>query len=1201
MGCALSSVTPAEHHVHHVVEVAKEKVVEEEKALTVEQKPVKPVKPPQPLRGILTPDYRIIVNDKSPRIRLDLSDGLAEFDVVGDTCQYTLQYCYLSQRGYYPNAMGKANQDSYAICHNFLGDENTHLFGIFDGHGEYGDLCSHYVANVVPLKLAAELKDEGGTPALGGTELEAIHSRAMLKANEALRKSKVDDSLSGTTAITVLMHKETLWVANVGDSRAIIASDFGDKMRYSPLSHDQTPFRKDERERVKKQGARVMTLEQIDGNEPMHENWGAETGDNIDEMGDPPRVWNETLEQPGCAFTRSLGDAVAEEVGVFAEPEVLSWRLGPSDRYVIIASDGVFEFLTSQAVVDILSTYGSNVMDGAKSVIAEAYRLWLTYDVRTDDISIIVLVISDMKVRSPSHPSFHEHSSRRLTQIVESKPVRRAMTKAKRAMIADHWELDGNDETMKDSALLPMKTQEELDRISSSVSSNYIFQNLTKKQKDEIFQLMTLRHTVAGEVVINEGERGEDMYIIDRGDFAVFKMDEQGAQEEVFRYTTSGAAFGELSLLYGEKRAATVKALTDGALWMLGRRAFRTVLMRSKTGGLLNKLKLVPTLEDRSYTDLQRLSNQAVDVVFENRDTIALASEFHSGRCDWLFFIVRTGSIELSDKPESFHQQRGTKSTAQTRSPSFVVQPGETVTRGRPGGVPSAGDAHGLWNSSVQYRGKGSFFSTVEFMSKEEVDNYVPPPPISGAAAADLRAIALAAANGFAIPGNKSQPVLSPTESERRGDRMQSNVSSVAVGGMNNFFQTVVANGTTTISFISASAYRELVGASGVEQFTIAVRSKITAPAANRNFVSIFTSNERQHLAEYKAQRADFKLLKPVVAHGTFAYVGNFQRAGTTVSMKVVAKHKAAEARMDARLLDERNFLATLSGTCRCVPRVLSKWQDKRVAVLTFGDVFCCDLGTAIASSTINNSIKPFIGACVYLALTDLHDVGLIHRYVTPEAVYITDKGVPKLTDLRYCKVMDGSKHYTVCGDPHYVAPEMTSHSGYDYAVDLWAFGVLLFELYEGESPFGPEDTDETDVFAVVGAFEKGDPLPFTAKTPVIAQQLIADLLQPIPEERLGYTDTAQVMNAAFFTGIDWAAIDRQPAAKSPRDRGDLVESQSRANSRRMTELQAPPYIAPPEAVLVAEKTMPALVEIDTIIGPENALKPFTSLIFGQW
>ncbi len=90
------------------------------------------------------------------------------------------------------------------------------------------------------------------------------------------------------------------------------------------LSSDQTPYRKDERKRVKKCGARVMSMDQIEGVEPIHENWGdLLLGEAIDEGGDPPRVWHPDGDYPGTAFTRSLGDSVAESLGVNAEPEIL--------------------------------------------------------------------------------------------------------------------------------------------------------------------------------------------------------------------------------------------------------------------------------------------------------------------------------------------------------------------------------------------------------------------------------------------------------------------------------------------------------------------------------------------------------------------------------------------------------------------------------------------------------------------------------------------------------------------------------------------------------------------------------------------------------------------------------------------------------------------------------------------------------------
>lgn len=67
-------------------------------------------------------------------------------------------------------------------------------------------------------------------------------------------------------------------------------------------------------------------------------------------IGDPPRVWDSTLERPGCAFTRSLGDHIAKGCGVCAQPEILVWNITPKDRFAVIASDGIFEFITSQTV-----------------------------------------------------------------------------------------------------------------------------------------------------------------------------------------------------------------------------------------------------------------------------------------------------------------------------------------------------------------------------------------------------------------------------------------------------------------------------------------------------------------------------------------------------------------------------------------------------------------------------------------------------------------------------------------------------------------------------------------------------------------------------------------------------------------------------------------------------------------------------------
>ena len=63
-------------------------------------------------------------------------------------------------------------------------------------------------------------------------------------------------------------------------------------------------------------------------------------------------------------------------------------KLNRNDRYIIIASDGVFEFITSQGVADMV-TACSDPLQACRTVVQEAYNRWLQFEIRTDDITMI--------------------------------------------------------------------------------------------------------------------------------------------------------------------------------------------------------------------------------------------------------------------------------------------------------------------------------------------------------------------------------------------------------------------------------------------------------------------------------------------------------------------------------------------------------------------------------------------------------------------------------------------------------------------------------------------------------------------------------------------------------------------------------------------------------------------------------------------
>lgn len=124
-----------------------------------------------------------------------------------------------------------------------------------------------------------------------------------------------------------------------------------------------------------------------------------------------------------------------------------------------------------------------------------------------------------------------------------------------------------------------------------------------------------------------------------------------------------------------------------------------------------------------------------------------------------------------------------------------------------------------------------------------------------------------------------------------------------------------------------------------------------------------------------------------------------------------------------------------------------------------------------------------------------------------------------QLADFRFAKRMDGSYCFTICGDPLYFAPELVIQQGYDYGADLWAFGITLFELYEGCSPFGNNDTEETNIFRAISAFSGIKNLRFTLRTPERARNFIVSLLKFSSEQRCGYKQAKDVMDSQYFQG----------------------------------------------------------------------------------
>lgn len=149
--------------------------------------------------------------------------------------------------------------------------------------------------------------------------------------------------------------------SNAGDSRAVLGRCVDSNWVHHDLSRDHKPNDPDEKERIIRNKGRI---------EPFKDENGEFVG--------PYRVWLLNDEIPGLAMSRSFGDQVAASVGVTCDPEISEWNFTKDDCFMMLASDGVWEFITSEEAVNIVKEYYlKNDINGAgESLMREAVERW---------------------------------------------------------------------------------------------------------------------------------------------------------------------------------------------------------------------------------------------------------------------------------------------------------------------------------------------------------------------------------------------------------------------------------------------------------------------------------------------------------------------------------------------------------------------------------------------------------------------------------------------------------------------------------------------------------------------------------------------------------------------------------------------------------------------------------------------------------
>ncbi|CAH9106938.1 unnamed protein product [Cuscuta europaea] len=280
------------------------------------------------------------------------------------------------------------NQDCFIIWEEFGCQEDMIFCGIFDGHGPWGHFVSKMVRESMPSTLLCNWQES-----LAEAEAEAdpdfgsdddkllskfnIWKNSYLKAcatvdQELEHHPKINSFYSGTTALTIVRQGEEIFIANVGDSRAVLATTDDDgNIVAVQLTVDFKPNIPQEEERIMQCNGRVFCLHDEPG---VH------------------RLWLPNEESPGLAMSRAFGDRCVKHCGLISVPDVTQRHITNRDQFVVLATDGVWDVISNQEAVQIISTTADRAK-AAKRLVESAGHAWKRKrrGIAMDDISAIVL------------------------------------------------------------------------------------------------------------------------------------------------------------------------------------------------------------------------------------------------------------------------------------------------------------------------------------------------------------------------------------------------------------------------------------------------------------------------------------------------------------------------------------------------------------------------------------------------------------------------------------------------------------------------------------------------------------------------------------------------------------------------------------------------------------------------------------------
>ena len=207
-----------------------------------------------------------------------------------------------------------------------------------------------------------------------------------------------------------------------------------------------------------------------------------------------------------------------------------------------------------------------------------------------------------------------------------------------------------------------------------------------------------------------------------------------------------------------------------------------------------------------------------------------------------------------------------------------------------------------------------------------------------------------------------------------------------------------------------------------------------------------------------------------LIGRGGFAsvYRAVHRRSGEEVALKVSDKARIEQLHMADRVSNEIRIHSTLPRHDNVV-RATKFFEDEESTYLVME---LCTQGNLYrklrARGKFSEAEAKIIIKQLLLAIQHLHNVGVVHRDLKLSNILMAggqDSIKVKLCDFGLAARIEhpDEEHYTLCGTPNYIAPEIASNQAHGYPADLWSLGCLFYTLVVGSPPFEPKHEDQME------------------------------------------------------------------------------------------------------------------------------------------